>query len=210
MGRWADDAPGRLRAAALDLFSERGYEATTVADVAARAGLSERTFFRHFPDKREVLFDGSRALEAEVTAAVGACGASSALGAALTGLAAGATALEGAVGLERARVRARLVTSTAELREREQMKRAELSDAVARSLAARGCPPGEAALAAGLAVVTFESAFAAWVGGDGTRGLAEELVRATGALAALVATATPAPPPEPGPAPPGPLGTMAP
>ncbi|KEF09833.1 hypothetical protein DF18_37030, partial [Streptomyces rimosus] len=56
MARWQPDAPGRLAAAALDLFEENGYDNTTVIDIAERAGLTKSTFFRHFPDKREVLF----------------------------------------------------------------------------------------------------------------------------------------------------------
>src|SRR3954454_9218805 len=63
MARWEADASGRLREAALQLYVERGFEQTTVADIAARAGLTARTFFRYFADKREVLFDGSRRLQ---------------------------------------------------------------------------------------------------------------------------------------------------
>ncbi|MEV1202780.1 helix-turn-helix domain-containing protein, partial [Microbispora rosea] len=62
MGRWEPNARGRLAKAALELYVERGYEQTTVAEIAKRAGLTERTFFRHFADKREVLFSGSDAL----------------------------------------------------------------------------------------------------------------------------------------------------
>src|SRR3978361_911706 len=70
MGRWAPDAEGRFRAAALDLFVERGYEQTTVADIAERAGLTRRTFFRYFADKREVLFSGSEVLAGRLTDAL--------------------------------------------------------------------------------------------------------------------------------------------
>ncbi len=63
MGRWEPDAPGRLAQAAMELYVERGFEQTTVAEIARRAGLTERTFFRHFADKREVLFAGSASLE---------------------------------------------------------------------------------------------------------------------------------------------------
>ena len=58
MGRWEPDARGRLAKAAMELYAEQGFEQTTVAEIAARAGLTERTFFRHFADKREVLFYG--------------------------------------------------------------------------------------------------------------------------------------------------------
>src|ERR1700749_736839 len=63
MGRWEPDARGRLERAALELYTERGYDQTTVAEIAVRAGLTERTFFRYFADKREVLFWGSSRLE---------------------------------------------------------------------------------------------------------------------------------------------------
>src|SRR5580704_13341988 len=70
MSRWTPDARGRLEQAAYELFLDRGYEQTTVADIAARAGLTERTFFRHYADKREVLFGGSAALQAEMVRAL--------------------------------------------------------------------------------------------------------------------------------------------
>src|ERR1700709_2157239 len=63
MSRWKPDAQGRLMSAAIELFDEQGYEATTVAEIAERAGLTKRTFFRHFSDKREVLFSGSQDLQ---------------------------------------------------------------------------------------------------------------------------------------------------
>ena len=62
MGRWEPNARGRLEQAAMELYLERGFEQTTVAEIAKRAGLTERTFFRHFADKREVLFAGAGTL----------------------------------------------------------------------------------------------------------------------------------------------------
>src|ERR1700753_3209970 len=70
MGRWAPDAKGRLAGAAVELFEERGFEATTVAAIAARAGLTKRTFFRYFGDKREVLFAGTEELREKFVAAI--------------------------------------------------------------------------------------------------------------------------------------------
>src|SRR3954467_9909661 len=70
MGRWQPDARGRLQKAAMELYRERGFEQTTVADIAAQAGLTERTFFRYFADKREVLFSGSTELRERMGAAV--------------------------------------------------------------------------------------------------------------------------------------------
>src|ERR1700722_4118848 len=76
MGRWEPDARGRLEQAAMELFEKHGYARTTVEDIAARAGLTERTFFRYFTDKREVLFSGSAALEALIVDTIGAAPAS--------------------------------------------------------------------------------------------------------------------------------------
>src|SRR3954447_24119140 len=70
MGRWEPGAAGRLREAALELYVAHGYEQTTVAEIAERAGVTARTFFRHFADKREVLFAGSEALQEGMAAAV--------------------------------------------------------------------------------------------------------------------------------------------
>ena len=78
MARWEPNAAGRLREAALELFEEHGFEGTTVAEIAARAGLTERTFFRHFADKREVLFRGSEGLRDVLVAAVDAAPATAA------------------------------------------------------------------------------------------------------------------------------------
>ena len=72
MGRWEPDARGRLEQAALELFEERGYARTTVGDIASRAGLTERTFFRYFTDKREVLFSGSGAVESLMVESIAA------------------------------------------------------------------------------------------------------------------------------------------
>ncbi len=72
MGRWEPDARGRLEQAAMELFEQHGYVRTTVEDIAGRAGRTERTFFRYFTDKREVLFLGSAALEAHIVAEIGA------------------------------------------------------------------------------------------------------------------------------------------
>src|SRR5215471_9484149 len=66
MARWEPDARGRLEKAAMELFQRRGYVQTTVEEIAAQAGLTERTFFRYFADKREVLFSGSKALEKSI------------------------------------------------------------------------------------------------------------------------------------------------
>src|ERR1700727_3354826 len=96
MSRWEPDARGRLEQAAAELFAERGFDETTVADIAARAGLTERTFFRHFADKREVLFSGQDVFQEQfVTAVAGAPATATPLEAVAAGLAAAGDLLPG-------------------------------------------------------------------------------------------------------------------
>src|SRR5580658_3651572 len=126
MGRWEPDARGRLGRAALDLYGERGFDQTTVAEIAARAGLTERTFFRHFSDKREVLFSGAGALQQLLVEAVAAAPAPAApIEAVAAGLAAAGAALEQR--REFARRRQAVINANAELRERELIKLATLA-----------------------------------------------------------------------------------
>src|SRR5271154_5828231 len=95
MARWEPDARGRLVQAAMELYSERGFEQTTVAEIAERAGLTERTFFRHFADKREVLFAGADALQELVVSAVaGAPESAAPIDAAVAGVQAAAALLQ--------------------------------------------------------------------------------------------------------------------
>ena len=141
MGRWEPDARGRLAKAAMALYAEQGFEQTTAAEIAARAGLTERTFFRHFADKREVLFSGMERLRDLLARAVADAPASAtamdAAGAAFQ--AAGAMFQENP---ERVRLRDAIVSANAELRERELIKLAALAAAVAGALRDRGIPSG--------------------------------------------------------------------
>src|ERR1700733_7671853 len=126
MGRWEPDARGRLEQAALELFEKHGYARTTVEDIAARAGLTERTFFRYFADKREVLFSGSAALEALIVKTIAAAPASVTPLTAVTGaIAALAPWLEPR--RAHARKRRTVIAAHAELGERELIKLAKLA-----------------------------------------------------------------------------------
>src|ERR1700676_2310806 len=137
MGRWQPDARARLQAAALALYGERGYEETTVAEIAERAGLTKRTFFRYFTDKREVLFWGSELLEQQMVAAIEAAPASaSALGmirAALDAAARAPAAVRFEEVSEFAGPRHRIIASSHELQERELIKSASLAAAMAQA-----------------------------------------------------------------------------
>src|ERR1700724_1615219 len=104
MSRWKPNARDRLEQAALDLYRERGFEQTTVAEIAERAGLTERTFFRYFADKREVLFWGQGALqEIYVTTIGGALDSAAPMEAAAAALAAAAPVFHGRHELARQR-----------------------------------------------------------------------------------------------------------
>jgi len=176
VGRWQPNARGRLAKAALDLFAEHGYESTTVAEIAERAGLTERTFFRYFTDKREVLFSGSRTLTDAVVASVGqAAPASPPIEVAVEALAGAAASFH-----ERrafACQRQAVIASSPELRERELIKLAGMTATLADALRERGVAEPTATLTAEAAVAAFKSAFARWTEGGGEASL-PDLVRA--------------------------------
>ena len=166
MGRWEPDARGRLAKAAMALYAEQGFDQTTVAQIAARAGLTERTFFRHFADKREVLFYGMEMLQDLLVRAVAnapaPAAAMDAVGAAFE--AAGAVLQENP---ERVRLRDAIVSANAELRERELIKLAALASVVAGALRDRGIPEPAASLAAETGTAVFKIAFARWISDPG-------------------------------------------
>src|ERR1700712_3187234 len=181
MSRWEPGARDRLVVAAVDLFNEQGYDATTVGQIAERAGVTKSTFFRHFPDKRELLVAGQEALSQLLTEGIAEAPD-------------GATPLEAvAAGLERAsammgpmnrelgpRLKA-AVAASAELQARDALKSVGLAAAMTTALVARGVPDTTAHLAAELGVLAFKRGYAEWSEGD--RGAEYDL--AHHALAAL-------------------------
>jgi AcrR family transcriptional regulator len=161
MARWDPDSRGRLREAAMELFAERGYENTTVAQIAERAGVTERTFFRHYADKREVLFSGSEVLEEKMVEAVaGAPKSATPMEAVTVGLEAIGDVLPGA---EAGRRRQPIMAANAELRERELIKMASLSAALAQTLRDRGLGEPAASLTAETAIGVFKVVFERWI-----------------------------------------------
>jgi AcrR family transcriptional regulator len=165
MSRWEPNARGRLEQAALELFVERGFEQTTVAEIAQRAGLTERTFFRYFADKREVLFAGAGALQELLVLAVAQAPGSA------TPLDAVVGALEAAAPMFAERgdypsQRQAVIAANAELQERELIKLAALAAALARALRERGTPDPAASLAAEAGIAVFRIAFERWTADD--------------------------------------------
>jgi len=177
MPRWQPNAPDRLVLAALDLFAERGYEQTTVVDIAERAGVTKSTFFRHFRDKREVLF-GRDALsdvlvEAIETAPEGASPLD-AVGRALDALA------EQVFRADRRELTARrraAIAANPELQEREALKALALTTAMTDALKRRGTPDLQARVAAQLGALASTLAYERWTQ-PGARASYGELARA--------------------------------
>ena len=149
----------------MDLFVERGYDQTTVAEIAERAGLTERTFFRHFSDKREVLFQGGEILQAAMVEALAAAPADAApLGLIHAAVASVAPFFDER--RERSQLRQGIIDSHPELQEREVAKMAKLALALAEGLRERGVTDPDAHLAADAGIAVFRSAFAQWVQSD--------------------------------------------
>ena len=178
-----EDLRGRLQHAALKLFRERGYDRTTAAEIAAQTGVTERTFFRHFPDKREVLFDGQAVLQTALTNSI-------------AGTPDGLSPLETLFRAFRSvlplleanspfsKPRQEIISSTPALAERELAKHAALTDALARTLKLRGVEDLRATLAAQTAMAAFTLATISWLD-DPSLNLDEHLDRALSGLKAL-------------------------
>jgi AcrR family transcriptional regulator len=161
MGRWEPDAQGRLQQAAMLLFAERGYAEVTIAEIADRAGLTKRTFFNHFADKREVLFAGAKDFEASVADHLTQAADLDPIDAAVQAL------TEAGLELSRygdyARARQELIASSTELQERNLIKMASLTSAIAEALGRRQVPARTADLTAQAAVAVFTTAYDDWV-----------------------------------------------
>ncbi len=162
MPRSGDEARRRLQQATLELFQEHGYEATTAAGIAARAGVTERTFFRHFPDKREALFDGEEAFRDALTDALAAAPKDMA---AMDALFVAFTSVGPMVERNRAfsEPRQAVIARTPALQERVLTKTAGLTRALSAALASRGVAEDLATLAAQVGMAAFSHAAQAWL-----------------------------------------------
>lgn len=183
MARWQPDARGRLEAAAFELFRERGFEQTTVTDIAARAGLDKRTFYRLFGDKREALFNGSGQLEEVVVKAVTETDAGP-FEAVVTAFRRVAEDLF-ADRLELVRVRQSIIESSPELQERELHKMRSLSAAVTAALRAKGLDETTATLATESGATVFRVAYARWVAPGSTAPLTDLIAEVATELRAI-------------------------
>jgi AcrR family transcriptional regulator len=186
MGRWEPNARGRLEQAALELFIERGFEQATVTEIAGRAGLTQRTFFRHFADKREVLFWGQDALRELLVGTV----ASAPESAAPIDAVAAAVGAAGAMLQDRrehARQRQIIIDANPELRERELIKLAGLATAMAAALRDRGVAGPAASLTAEAGIAVFKIAFGRWLSAPGQPDLPQLIKESFDELKAVTA-----------------------
>ncbi len=166
MSRWAPDARERLETAALDLFAENGYEETTVAQIADRAGLNRATFFRYFADKREVLFGGEDLLAGLFADAIAAAAPQASLTECLRAALAAAEAAMAAPQRAKAAQRVRVVTANSELQERGLLKHARIARSVSVALRERGADELTARLGAEIGLLAFSVAFERWLKAD--------------------------------------------
>ena len=188
MSRWEPDARGRLQQAAIELYTERGFEQTTVAEIAERAGLTERTFFRHFADKREVLFDRSNALlELFVESTANAPAGASPIEAVTAALLSAADMFESR--RPWSTERQKVIVANPSLQERELIKMAGLGIAVAATLRSRGVAEPQASLAAEAGIAVFRVTFERWVADDNILPFAEIVTDSMAALKVVVVDA---------------------
>ncbi|HEY5092517.1 MAG TPA: TetR family transcriptional regulator [Acidimicrobiales bacterium] len=187
MTRWEPDSRGRLEQAALALYGERGFDDTTVAEIAERAGLTERTFFRHFADKRDVLFGGAGALQDLFVDVVrNAPPTAPPIDAAMLALDAAGALLQDR--RDFARQRHAIISASTELRERELIKLATLSAAVARALRDRGVREPTASLTGEVAITLFKVGFDRWVAEPEQRTLIQLMRQSFDELKAVTAS----------------------
>ena len=187
MTRWSPDARGRLVQSAMELFAKRGYDQTTVAEIAERAGLTERTFFRHFADKKEVLFGANELRDLLIAAVADAPSSASPMEAVADGLLAAGRVFSD----ERrdySRRRQSIIAASAVLRERELIKLASIASAIADALRQRGVPEPSASLSAEAGIAVFRVAFEQWVGAGNRLGWPELLRNSLAELKILVAS----------------------
>ncbi|MCC4317361.1 MULTISPECIES: TetR/AcrR family transcriptional regulator [Streptomyces] len=187
MPRWEPNAAGRLQDAALELFAQQGFERTAVAEIAARAGLTERTFFNHFANKREVLFGPtSERHQQTVAREIVACPAgTSPLEAVVHGLQEAADEMLEGLRASAAR-RRKIIEATPELQEREEGKRAALAAAMAHALRERGLDTDTALLTARAGLLIEQTAERQWVQPGARHTLRDLLSSALSSLRAVI------------------------
>jgi len=190
MARWEPDARGRLLHAAVELFAERGYDATTAAQIAERAGLTKTTLFRHFADKREILFQGQESLVVVARDGVDGAPAESAPFEVLRAGVLALCTLHDAGRRDLGRRLDALLSSSNELTERAVFKRATITAALHEALAARLGDARQAGVLADVGVRAYYDGFAAWIVASEDGPLLDVVSRELGAYATALVEVT--------------------
>jgi AcrR family transcriptional regulator len=187
MGRWLPDARGRLASAAMELYAEQGFEQTTALEIAERAGVTERTFFRYFADKREVLFQGSAELQRTILETIADAPAS------MRPVDSVVAAVEKAgsdyFDIAQSRRRATIIAANPALQERELLKFSTLAAAAAEALRQRGVTDPTAILAAETGLTVFKIGFDSWIAGTPSDDWAECIRETVNQLRTVTPTA---------------------
>jgi AcrR family transcriptional regulator len=183
MARWQPNTPQRLALAALTLFAERGYDATTVNDIAERAGLTKSTFFRHCNDKREVLFLGQDVMASRLADAVRATSAATPPADVLAAVLDAVAAFFPPERRATAATRATVVASHAELRERELLKGAELAGVIENAAREQGRGETAARFLAALGLLAFDITYHRWIADPEERGYRDHAAETLAELA---------------------------
>lgn len=187
MSRWAPDARARLETSALELFVKEGYDNTTVAQIADRAGLNRATFFRHFADKPEVLFGSEEVLAGLFTEGIRLASPDATVTQCLHEAFAAAQVVMSAEQRVKAGQRLIVVAANSEVQERGLLKHARIANAISGALRERGVEDLTARLAAEVAMLAFSLAVERWAASDNEHSFA---VHATAALLDLLVLAT--------------------
>ncbi|MFK0118550.1 TetR/AcrR family transcriptional regulator [Streptomyces sp. NPDC090994] len=193
MARWEPGTAKRLQAAALELFATRGYERTTAAEIAQSVGLTERTFFRHFSDKREVLFHGTQTLTLALVDGVREAPPDASPLDAVARALWSAAPFFSAERRPHSRTRKAVIDENPALAERELRKMDDLAATLAGTLRARGVDDLAATLAAQTGVAVFGVAFGRWVRDGEERSFEEIVTEVYRELLSLAGAAAPVP-----------------
>lgn len=172
--RWPEDSRSRLVDAAMSLFGEHGYSGTTVDDIAARAGVTARTFFRHFADKEEVLFADDDTLLPVLLASISATPGPIAADALMLHT---LTTLADVMQPQRSELvaRQRIIDTDVSLTGRELAKQARWQHGVSATLIERGFDPDDAEILAAVGFAIFVRALHAWLADDTGPDLADRI-----------------------------------
>ena len=171
----------------MELFDEQGFQNTSAVQIAKRARVTTRTFFRYFPDKQAILFVDAERLGAELVQGIlDATDVAQPLQTVMRALAGFDWLSLGS--RESQRQRDAMVASNPDLLERELIKQQQLADAFSSALHQRGVEPPIGELAARVGIQVFRTAYRQWLAADNDADLTMTIDTAMSILATIVPT----------------------